>query len=125
MVQVRLHSTGAASRLAALLNARILADILASRALRSGRIAGLGATTDFHHGLPETATLAASVDERETERKRRAAGEGRRMGVPGRIPDAVADAATGRRKMKEGPPRRRPPGYRPRSTSIVLIALTF
>jgi hypothetical protein len=28
-----------------------LPDILAFRALRSGRIVGLGATTDFHHGL--------------------------------------------------------------------------
>jgi len=51
VVQVSLHSTDAASRLAALLNARILPDILAFRAWRSGRIASLGATTDFHHGL--------------------------------------------------------------------------
>jgi len=51
VAQAGLHSTGAASRLAALLAAQILAGILASRALRSGRITGLGATTDLHHGL--------------------------------------------------------------------------
>jgi ATP-binding cassette subfamily B protein len=40
----RRHSAGAASRLAALLLPRILRDILGRRALRSGRIAALGAT---------------------------------------------------------------------------------
>src|SRR6266851_7844182 len=47
----RRHSTGAASRLAALLLPQILPDILGRRALRSGRIAGLGARRDLHHGL--------------------------------------------------------------------------
>jgi hypothetical protein len=55
VVQVRLHSTDVASRLAALLNAQILSDILASRALRSGLTVGLGATTHLHHGLLERA----------------------------------------------------------------------
>jgi hypothetical protein len=50
-MKVRLHSAGAASRLAALLLAQILPGILTRRALPSGRIATLGATPDFRHGL--------------------------------------------------------------------------
>jgi len=49
--KVFLHSANAASRLAALLNAQILPCILAFRALRSGRILRLGATTDFYYGM--------------------------------------------------------------------------
>jgi len=36
-------------------------DILAFRALRSGRIDGLGATTDFHHGLLDAAEVIDRV----------------------------------------------------------------
>jgi len=50
VVKLRLHSTGDASRLAALLLARILPDILGRRALRSGRLARLGATPGFTTG---------------------------------------------------------------------------
>ena len=57
VVQVWLHSTGAASPLAALLLPQILPDILGRRALPSGRLACLGATPDLHHGL-----LAASIE---------------------------------------------------------------
>ena len=48
--QLHLHSSGAASRLAALLLPQILPGILGRRALPSGRIATLGATMDLHHG---------------------------------------------------------------------------
>ena len=51
VVQVALHSAGAASRLASLLLAQIQAGILTRRASRSGRIAALGATRHLHHGL--------------------------------------------------------------------------
>src|SRR5204863_9632127 len=44
VVKVRLHSTGDASPLTALLLPQILPDILGRRALPSGRLAGLGAT---------------------------------------------------------------------------------
>jgi hypothetical protein len=48
-VKVWLHSTGDASPPAALLLAQI--RILGRRALPAGRLARLGATPDFHHGL--------------------------------------------------------------------------
>jgi hypothetical protein len=35
-------------------------DILTRRALPAGRIAGLGATPDFQHGLPAAALIAYS-----------------------------------------------------------------
>ena len=47
----QLHSTGAASRLAALLLGPNTAGIFPRRALPAGRITGLGASLDFHHGL--------------------------------------------------------------------------
>jgi hypothetical protein len=57
-VKVRLHSTGDASPLAALLLPQILPDILGRRALPSGRLAGLGATP----GLPpRAASLRAAT----------------------------------------------------------------
>jgi len=71
-----------------------IGHILASRALRSGRIAGLWCDDRLPHGLPETPTLAASVDERETERKRRAAGKAGGWVSPAEFRTAVADAAT-------------------------------
>jgi hypothetical protein len=46
-----LHSPGDASRLTALLLPQILPYILGRRALSSGRLARLGATRRFHHGL--------------------------------------------------------------------------
>jgi hypothetical protein len=52
VVEVALHSTGDASRRSALLVARIFANILTPRALIGGRLARLGATRHFHHGLP-------------------------------------------------------------------------
>jgi hypothetical protein len=54
-MKVRLHSNGDASRLAALLLPQIfpiIPDILGRHALPAGRLAVLGATPDFHHGLP-------------------------------------------------------------------------
>jgi hypothetical protein len=51
VVKVWLHSTGDASPRAALLLPQILPDILGRRALPAGRLACLGATPDFHHGL--------------------------------------------------------------------------
>ena len=51
MVKVWLHSTGDASALAALLRPQIRAGILGCRALPPRRLARLGATPDFHHGL--------------------------------------------------------------------------
>src|SRR5712691_4569695 len=62
----RRHSTGAASRLAALLLPQILPDILGRRALRSGRIAGLGARRGLRHGLlgrPFAPPLAGKLTE--------------------------------------------------------------
>src|ERR1700722_19137617 len=50
-MQLHLHSSGAASRLAALLLPQILPGILGRHALPAGRIAALGATMDLHHGL--------------------------------------------------------------------------
>jgi len=50
VVQVRLHSTGTASRLAAFASPSNIPDILGRRdALPAGRIAALGATPDLHH----------------------------------------------------------------------------
>ena len=40
-----------------------MADILSRRALSAGRLAGLGATLDFHHGL-----LAPGSEEKMTSR---------------------------------------------------------
>src|SRR5437762_13977845 len=72
----RRHSTGAASllhpnaaaalgtpRLAALLLPQIWPDLLGRRALRSGRIAGLVARRDLHHGChaPGRAKSASSL----------------------------------------------------------------
>jgi hypothetical protein len=51
VVKPRLHSTGDASPPAALLLPQILPDILSRRALPAGRLAGLCATPEFHHGL--------------------------------------------------------------------------
>jgi hypothetical protein len=51
VVKLQLHSAGDASPLTALLLLQILLDILGRRALSAGRLAALGATLDFHHGL--------------------------------------------------------------------------
>ena len=51
VVKVPLHSTGHASRLTVLFLAHILSSMLARLALSAGRLTGLGATRDFHHGL--------------------------------------------------------------------------
>ena len=47
------HSTADATPPAALLLAQILPVFLGRRALPAGRLARLGATPDFHHGLLE------------------------------------------------------------------------
>ena len=55
MVKMRLHApTGDASRLAAFSPLVKCLDILGrvEAALPAGRLAGLGATTHFHHGAP-------------------------------------------------------------------------
>ena len=57
MVKFRLHSTGDASSLAALLLPQILPGILGRRALPARRLARLGATPDLHHGLLTAAAL--------------------------------------------------------------------
>ena len=49
--KVPLHSTDDASRLTVLLIAHISSNMLALRALSGGRLAALGATRDFRHGL--------------------------------------------------------------------------
>ena len=51
VVKVPLHSTGAASGLAALLVVQIRPGILTPRALPARRITGLGAARHFRHGL--------------------------------------------------------------------------
>jgi len=52
VVKVWLHSTGDASPLAALLLAQILPVFsVVAPCRRGGRLAPLGATPDFHHGL--------------------------------------------------------------------------
>jgi hypothetical protein len=51
VVKVWLHSTSDASPPAALLLAQILPVFSVRRALPAGRLARLGATPDFHHGL--------------------------------------------------------------------------
>jgi hypothetical protein len=62
VVKLRLHSAGDASPLTALLLPQIfpiIPDILGRRALSAGRLAALGATPEFHHGLLGQAPLSA------------------------------------------------------------------
>ena len=54
VVEVRLHSDADASLRTALLVPPILPHMLGPRALPAGRLGVLGATPDFHHGLPVT-----------------------------------------------------------------------
>jgi len=65
VAKVRLHSNGDASRRAAWLLPQVLPDILGRHTLPAGRLAVLGATPDFHHGLldsePGSCTEEASM----------------------------------------------------------------
>jgi hypothetical protein len=98
----------------------IIPDILGRRALSSGRLAGLGATLDFHHGLvrphdwspstdcPRRSAVAGADSRAPSDPRTRCARSGSRTTLK-------RDAAARRRASRGAPPTADPPRSAPES----------